>query len=92
MDNAFTFAKKSATCTEVSYSSIATEGTGKASSCIVRIARRSVAGYKDMSTDSEHVFNVDIGTAIRAHRPCDSCEQVCGTRSPGHQGQEEVRL
>ena len=35
MHNAFTFAKKSARCTETVYTYIAAKGTGKASSCTV---------------------------------------------------------
>ena len=47
----------------------AAQGTCKASSYIVGIAQASVAGYRDVSIDSEHVFNVASGTATCAHRP-----------------------
>ena len=69
MDNGWLSSKKSTTCTETSCSYTAVQGTCKASCYIVGIAQASVTGYRDVTTDSEHVFNVDSGTATCAHRP-----------------------
>jgi C1A family cysteine protease len=53
MDNAFTFAKSNAICTEASYPYKATRGTCAAASCTVGLAKGTVTGYKDVSPDSE---------------------------------------
>ena len=66
MDNDFTSAEKNDMCTEDNYCYTAMKDICKPSSCIVRIARGSVTGYKDVPADSEHV---DSGTATCAHRP-----------------------
>merc|ERR1712187_281355 len=56
MDTAFTYAEKHALCTEGSYPYNAKGGTCKASSCTVGIAKGSVTGYKDVSSDSEQAM------------------------------------
>jgi len=56
MDNAFKFAEKNAVCTEGSYPYKGTGGTCKASSCTVGIAKGSVTGFKDVSSDSEQAL------------------------------------
>ena len=60
---------KNAKCTETVCSYTAVKGTCKASSYTVGIAQGGVKGYKVVSIDREHVFDVDCGTATCAHRP-----------------------
>jgi len=56
MDNGFKFAEKNALCTESSYSYKGKGGTCKASSCTVGMAKGSVTGFKDVSSDSEQAL------------------------------------
>ena len=70
-NNGFASVKKSTTCTETSCSYTAVKGTCKDSCYTVRIAQGSVAGYKDVPTDSEQalmpaVAQQHVTTAIEA--------------------------
>ena len=55
-NNGFAFDKKSTLCTETVYGYTATQGTGKASSCVVVIVQVSATGYVDGPSDSEQVL------------------------------------
>merc|ERR1719502_925716 len=55
MDNAFTYYKTAAVCTEESYPYTQHDGTScKASSCTVAIPEGGVTGFKDVSKDSQN--------------------------------------
>jgi len=56
MDNAFKFAEANAICTEDSYPYTAKGGTCASSSCTVGLAKGSVTGFKDVSSDSEQAM------------------------------------
>merc|ERR1712048_1115568 len=72
-DNGFKFAEKNAICTEESYKYKGSKGTCEASKCTVGLAKGSVAGYKDVDTDSEQalmeaVSKNPVSTAIEADK------------------------
>uniref|UniRef100_A0A7S4LPA9 Uncharacterized protein n=1 Tax=Oxyrrhis marina TaxID=2969 RepID=A0A7S4LPA9_OXYMA len=73
MDSAFKYAEANALCTEESYPYKGTDGSCQASSCSTGLAKGSVSGYKDVSSDSEQdmmsaVAQQPVSIAIEADR------------------------
>ena len=66
LDNGFVFDKKSTLCTGTVYGYTATQGTGKASSCVVVIVQGSATGYVDVPSDSEQVSVPTVAQQLAA--------------------------